>query len=164
MKLKNLLVAASFGATLTIGSAFTLDAVGYEGGVLESNPFSIFVPGYGELVFEAVNGSSLVVNSAYQNDNGFGGPSLSFDENEVVKVTFNGDEPLNVDFDFVGQSAGESFVIEKDLFTPQAFLVTLRGQGDGAGLYAMSWNTVPEPSSAALGILGATMLAFRRRR
>lgn len=164
MKLKSLLVAALFGATLSVGSAFTLDAVGYEGGVLESNPFSIFVPGYGELVFEAVNGSSLVVNSAYQNDNGFGGPSLSFDQDEVVKVTFNGDEPLNVDFDFVGQSAGESFVIEKDLFTPQAFLVTLRGQGDGAGLYAMSWNTVPEPSSAALGILGTAMLVLRRRR
>jgi hypothetical protein len=164
MKLKSLLVAALFGATLTIGSAFTLDAVGYEGGTLENNPFSIFVPGYGELVFEAVNGSSLVVNSAYQNDNGFGGPSLSFDENEIVKVTFNGDEPLNVDFDFVGQSAGESFVIEKDLLTPQAFLVTLRGQGDGAGLYAMSWNTVPEPSSAALGILGTALLVLRRRR
>lgn len=164
MKLKSLLVAALFGATLTVGSAFTLDAVGYEGGTLENNPFSIFVPGYGELVFEAVNGSSLVVNSAYQNDNGFGGPSLSFDENEIVKVTFNGDEPLNVDFDFVGQSAGESFVIEKDLLTPQAFLVTLRGQGDGAGLYAMSWNTVPEPSSAALGILGTAILVLRRRR
>lgn len=164
MKLKSLLVAALFGANLTVGSAFTLDAVGYEGGTLENNPFSIFVPGYGELVFEAVNGSSLVVNSAYQNDNGFGGPSLSFDENEIVKVTFNGDEPLNVDFDFVGQSAGESFVIEKDLLTPQAFLVTLRGQGDGAGLYAMSWNTVPEPSSAALGILGTAILVLRRRR
>jgi hypothetical protein len=164
MKLKSLLVAALFSATLTVGSAFTLDAVGYEGGTLENNPFSIFVPGYGELVFEAVNGSSLVVNSAYQNDNGFGGPSLSFDENEIVKVTFNGAEPLNVDFDFVGQSAGESFVIEKDLLTPQAFLVTLRGQGDGAGLYAMSWNTVPEPSSAALGILGTAILVLRRRR
>lgn len=164
MKLKSLLVAALFSANISYSNAFTLDAVGYEGGVLESNPFSIFVPGYGELVFEAVNGSSLVVNSAYQNDNGFGGPSLSFDENESVKVTFNGAEPLNVDFDFVGQSAGESFVIEKDLFTPQAFLVRLKGQGDGAGLYAMSWNTVPEPSSAALGLLGTAMLVFRRRR
>ena len=164
MKMKSLFVAALLGASLSAGHAFTLDAVGYEGGILESNPFSVFVPGYGELVFEAVNGSSLVVNSAYQNDNGFGGPSLSFDENEIIKVTFNGAEPLNVDFDFVGQSAGESFVIEKDLFTPQAFLVSLKGQGDGAGLYAVSWNAVPEPSSAALGIIGTALLAFRRRR
>jgi hypothetical protein len=164
MKMKTPLVAALLGMTLSVGSAFTLDAVGYEGGILEQNPFSVFVPGYGELVFEAVPGSSLVVNSAYQNDNGFGAPSLSFDQNEAIKVTFNGAEPLNVDFDFVGQSAGESFVIEKDLFTPQAFIVTHRGQGDGAGLYAMSWNAVPEPTSATLGILGSMLLVLRRRR
>lgn len=162
MKLKSLLVAAVFGATLSAGKAFTVDAVGYAGGVLESNPFSIFVPGYGELVFEDPNGSSLVVNSAYQNDNEFGGPSLSFDENESVMITFNGDEPLN--FDFVGLSVDESFVIEKNLLTPQAFLVSLKGRGDGVGLYAMSRNAVPEFSSAALGLLGTAMLVFRRRR
>lgn len=164
MKTKTAIACALLGLVPVVGHAFTLDAVGYEGGVLSQNPFSIFVPGYGELVFEAGPNSSLVVNSAYENDNGFGGPSLSFDENESVKVTFNGPEPLNVDFDFVGQSVGESFVIEKDLFTPQAFLVTLRGQGDGAGLYAMSWNAVPEPTSAGLGLLGSLMLVLRRRR
>ncbi len=164
MKMKTAYVCALLAAASAVGNAFTLDAVGYEGGVLNQNPFSIFVPGYGELVFEAGPNSSLVVNSAYENDNGFGGPSLSFDQDESVKVTFNGPEPLNVDFDFVGQSAGESFVIEKDLFTPQAFLVTLKGQGDGAGLYAMSWNAIPEPTSAALGLLGSAMLVLRRRR
>jgi hypothetical protein len=164
MKIKTPLVAALSIAAMSIGNAFTLDAVGYGGGVLTQNPYSVFIPGYGELVFEAAPGSSLVVNSAYQNDNGFGGPSLSFDENESIKVTFNGAEPLNVDFDFVGQSAGESFVIEKDLFTPQAFLVSLKGGGDGAGLYAVSWNAVPEPASAALGLLGGMMLLLRRRR
>ncbi len=164
MKTKKWLVAALFAASVAVGGAFTLDAVGYAGGTLEQTPFSVFIPGYGELVFEAVTGSSLVVNSAYQNDNGFGGPSLSFDENESVKITFVGPEPLNVDFDFVGQSAGESFVIEKDVFTPQAFVVSLKGGGDGAGLYAVSWNAVPEPASATLGLLGAAMLVLRRRR
>lgn len=164
MKTKIPLVAVLLGMTISAGSAFTLDAVGYEGGVLEQNPFSVFIPGYGELVFEASLGASLVVNSAYQNDNGFGGPSLNFDANESVRITFNGAEPLNVDFDFVGQSVGESFVIEKDLFTPQAFIVTHRGQGDGAGLYAMSWNAVPEPASATLGLIGSMLLVLRRRR
>lgn len=164
MNMKTPLVAALFAAASSIGHAFTLDAVGYEGGVLSQNPFSVFVPGYGELVFEAGLGSELVVDSAYQNDNGFGGPSLNFDQNEAVKITFNGLEPLNVDFDFVGQSAGESFVVQKDLFTPQAFLVTLQGGGDGAGLYAISWNAVPEPASAVLGIMGGMMLMLRRRR
>jgi len=164
MKKKIPLVAVLSLAAASIGSAFTLDAVGYEGGVLQQNPYSVFVPGYGELVFEAAPGSSLVVNSAYQNDNGFGGPSLSFDASESVKITFNGAEPINVDFDFVGQSVGETFVIEKDLFTPQAFLVTLQGGTNGAGLYAVSWNAVPEPASASLGLIGSLMLLMRRRR
>lgn len=166
MKMKTPLVAVLSIAAMSVGSAFTLDAIGYGGGVLEQNPYSVFVPGYGELVFEAAPGSSLVLNSAYQNDNGSGAPSLNFDENESVKITFVGAEPLNVDFDFVGQSAGESFVIEKDLFTPQAFLVSLKGAGDGAGLYAVSWNTecVPEPTSSMLGLLGSMALLVRRRR
>lgn len=164
MKMKTALVAALFGLFPVLGNAFTLDAVGYEGGILANSPVSILIPGYGELVFQANIGSSLVVDSAYRNDNGFGGPSLNFDQNEAVKITFNGPEPLNVDFDFVGQSAGESFVIEKDLFTPQAFVVTLKGEGDGAGLYAMSWNAVPEPSAAALGLVGSLLLLVRRRR
>ncbi|MEY3896842.1 MAG: hypothetical protein RLZZ214_2362 [Verrucomicrobiota bacterium] len=166
MKMNIPLIAALVAGLPMAASAFTLDAVGYEGSELSLNPVSVFVPGYGELIFEAAVGSTLVVNSAYQNDNGFGGPSLSFDQNEAVKITFNGLPPLNVDFDFVGVSAGESFVVQKDLFTPQAFLVTLQGGGDGAGLYAVSWNTevIPEPTSAMLGLIGTAVFAFRRRR
>lgn len=166
MKMKTALVAALVAGMPVLSNAFTLDAAGYGGSELSLNPVSVFVPGYGELIFEAAPGSSLVVNSAYENDNGFGGPSLSFDQNEAVKITFNGLEPLDVDFDFVGVSAGEGFVVQKDLFTPQAYLLTFQGSGDGAGLYAISWNTqcVPEPTSAALGLIGAAVFAFRRRR
>jgi len=165
MKLPLLLAAIALGMP-AISNAFTLDAVGYGGSELALNPQSVFVPGYGELIFEALPGSALVVNSAYENDNGFGGPSLNFDQNESIRVTFAGLEPLNVDFDFVGVSAGEGFTIERDLFTPQAFILTLNGAGDGAGLYAISWNTqaVPEPSSAMLGLLAGSFFAFRRRR
>lgn len=166
MKLKIPLLAALLAGLPMASSAFTLDAVGYEGSELSLNPLSIFVPGYGFVIFEAVPGSTLVINSAYENDNGFGGPSLSFDQNEAVKITFGGLEPLDVDFDFVGLSAGESFVVQKDLFAPQTFLVTLQGGGDGAGLYAVSWNAecVPEPTSAMLGLIGTAVFAFRRRR
>ncbi len=166
MKMKIPLLAVLLAGLPCAASAFTLDAVGYGGSELSLNPVSVFVPGYGELIFEAAVGSAIVVNSAYENDNGFGGPSLSFDQNEAIKVTFNGLTPLNVDFDFVGLSVGESFVVQKDLFTPQAFLVTFQGSGDGAGLYAISWNTetVPEPTSAMLGLIGTAVFAFRRRR
>lgn len=166
MKINSSFVAALLISFPAMSGAFTLDALGYSGSDLTSNPVSVTVPGYGELVFESVAGTTLVVNSAYENDNGFGGPSLSFDQNDSVKITFTGAQPLNVDFDFVGVSAGENFVVEKDLITPQAFILTLQGSGDGAGLYAISWNTdaVPEPASALLGLMGAAVFAFRRRR
>ena len=150
----------------TLSSAFTLDAVGFGSSELSLSPQSVFVPGYGELIFEAAVGTPLVVNSAYENDNGFGDPSLSFDQNEAVKITFNDLEPMTVDFDFVGVSAGENFVVQKDLFTPQTFLVTFQGGGDGGGLYSVSWDTQcsPEPTSALLGLVGTAVFAFRRRR
>lgn len=166
MKMKLPLLAALVAGLPMASSAFTLDAVGYEGAELSLSPLSIFVPGYGFVIFEAVPGSTLVVNSAYENDNGFGGPSLSFDQNDAVKITFGGLEPLNTDFDFVGLSTGEIFDVQEDLFTPQTFLVALRGGGDGAGLYAVSWETecIPEPTSAMLGLIGTAVFAFRRRR
>ena len=166
MKMNMPLLAVIVAGIPALSSAFTLDISGYTGSAeLSLDPVSVQVAGYGELIFEAVGNSALVVNSAYENDNGFGGPSLSFDQNESVKITFNGLEPLDVDFDFVGVSAGESFVVQKDLLNP-TFTVTLNGKGNGAGLYAISWNTecIPEPSSAILGLMGTAVLAFRRRR
>lgn len=166
MKTKTPLVAALMLGMHAMAGAFTLDAAGYEGGELSSTPFSVFVSGYGELQFQALGGVTLPVNSAFRNDNGFGGPSLTFKQNDSVKVTFKGPEPLNVDFDFVGVSAGEAFQVEKDLFTPQAFVLTLKGSGDGAGLYAISWKTeaIPEPTTALMGLLGGVVFAMRRRR
>lgn len=167
MKINIPLAAVLIAGVPAISSAFTLDFAAYTGAVVQSGtPLSINVPGYGDLTFDVGAGSPLVVNSAYQNDNGFGGPSLSFDQNDAVKITFNGLSPLNVDFDYVGVSVGESFVSQKDLFTPEAFVVNLQGAGDGAGIYSISWNTeaVPEPASAMLGLIGTTIFAFRRRR
>ncbi|MGL4398519.1 MAG: hypothetical protein ACRCXD_01510 [Luteolibacter sp.] len=124
------LLAALVAGSPMASSAFTLDAVGYEGAELSLSPMSIFVPGYGLVIFEAVLGSTLVVNSAHENDNGFGGPSLRFDQNDAVRITFGGLAPLNPGFDFVGLSLGEVFDVQEDFFTPQTFLVTLQGDGN----------------------------------
>lgn len=163
MKIKYPLVAALLIGMQAVSSAFTLDIATYQG-PLSSTPASINVPFYGEVSFEWGAGSNLVINSDYQNDNGFGGPSLNFDNGESLKVTFNGAAPLNVNFDFVGVSVGEYFAVSTDLINPQAYNITFNGAGDGAGLYAVSWNTVPEPTSAMLGLLGGAFFAFRRRR
>jgi hypothetical protein len=129
--MKILLLAALVAGSPMASSAFTLDAVGYEGGELSLSPMSIFVPSYGMVIFEAVLGSTLVVTtSAYENDNGFGGPSLRFDQNDAVRITFGGLAPLDSGFDFVGLSLGEVFDTQEALLTPQTFLVTLQGGGN----------------------------------
>lgn len=164
MKTKLPLIAALSCGMCATGSAFTLDFVGLLGTSLPPNPLTITIPGYGDVNFAAGNGSTLVINDAYENDNGFGAPSLSFDQNEVVLVTFKGLKPLNVDFDFVGVSVGESFTVQADPFVDQAFLVNLQGSGDGAGIYQISWNAVPEPTTSLLGAMGCALLVLRRRR
>jgi hypothetical protein len=171
MKTKNPLILAAFVAGLSMAaSAFTLDAVGYEGGELSLNPAAVSVPGYGMLIFESALGMPLVVNSGYENADGVGDPLLKFDPNDSVKITFDGTQLLNVDFYFGGLSDGESFEVqslpEAEIFTPQAFLVTLKAGGDGADLHAIRSNTqsVPETSATLLGMMGIAAFAFRRRR
>jgi hypothetical protein len=127
MNMKSPLLAAIVAGLPMASGAFTLDAVGYEGAGLSLSPSSIFVPGYGIVIFEATPGSALVIDSAYENDHGFRGPTLSFDQKDAVRITFGGQEPLNPGFDFVGLSLGEVFEVQEDFFTPQSFLVTLRG-------------------------------------
>jgi hypothetical protein len=165
MKTKAPLVAVLLCGLTAVSNAFTLDFVGYEGSTLPPNPLVIPIPGYGDVVFEAVPGSSLVVNNAFQNDNGSAGPTLSFNSGEAVKITFAGLQPLDVDFEYSGVSVGEFFVATQDAMNSKAFLLTLNGTQTGAaGLQSISWNAVPEPTSALLGVLGGAVLVLRRRR
>jgi hypothetical protein len=74
-------------------------------------------------------------------------------------------QPLNVDFEYSGVSVGEFFVATQDAMNSKAFLLTLNGTQTGAaGLQSISWNAVPEPTSALLGVLGGAVLVLRRRR
>ena len=165
MKTKLPLIAAIYCGLCTAGSAFTLDFVGYLG---TSVPPTLTIPvaGYGNVSFTAAPGKTLVVDEAHKDEDGFGAPSLSFDEGDTVIVTFDGDEPLNVFYSFVGVSNGEIFTNQDNPAGGQSDILTLSGSGDGAGLYKISWQTqpIPEPSSSLLGVLGMSLLIFRRRR
>ena len=164
MKMTTPLLATLLGMMVSVGSAFTLDAIGYEGDMLARDPFSVFVPGYGEIVFEAGPDSSLVVSSAFENDNCSAGPSLCFDPNESVKIIFDDAEPSNLDSEFSGRSADESVVAEKTVFTPQPVGGPRRIQVNLAGHGGVNWHTVPEPASVMLGLIGSLLWMLHRRR
>jgi hypothetical protein len=157
MNLYPALVVACLGIMPALSNAFTLDAVGYDGSELSRAPYSVFVPGYGEMVLETDNETSLVVHSAYRNDSGFAGPSLSFHPGDAVKITFDGHDPGNSEIDFFGAQRTEN----RD--GPKAELVPHDSRGE-ARSYAMSWSKVPEPTSSAIGLLSTVALILRRRR
>ena len=163
MKIKIPFVAAILAAIPALSSAFTID-FNAAGTFFPGVPQVINVPGYGNVTFTAGNTSLLPVGSLYLNDNGFGAPSVMFENGEALQVTFNAAQPLDVDFDFVGVSAGEDFTLINHPFTQQSYILSFAGQGDGAGLYQISWRAVPEPSSAFLGLVGVAGFALRRRR
>lgn len=165
MKNSIALAIACLCGSMAASNAFTLDFIGYEGTTLPDSPLVINIPGYGDVSFAAVPGTVAQVDNAYQNDDGSAAPSLSMDQGETIAVTFLGNQPLNVNFDFVGVGTGEYFVVQEDALNSQTFLVTLNGvNADGAGIYGISWTQVPEPSSALLGALGTALLVLRRRR
>ncbi len=170
MKTKLPLIAALTCGLSSIGSAFTLDFIGDEGTMLPTDPLVVFVSGYGNVQFDAVGPSTLIVDNRFEND-GPGqttSPSLNFDSGDQVKVTFLAAQPINVEFDWVGTNAGEFFTAAPGA-TSKEFLVTLNGAAfepvnNGAGLYQIGFEQVPEPSAALLGALGTALLVLRRRR
>lgn len=166
MKKITLLVASVCVGVNTVAGAFNLDVVGYDGTEVNPSPLAIFLPGYGEVVFEAADASVLVVNSAYQNNNPLAGSSLIFDATEMVKMKVKGDGPLNVDCKFGEVPTEEVFAVEKDLLTPQLLMPTFKTTGEGAGPLTVSWEIqrIPEPSLALLGMIAGGFLVFRRRR
>jgi PEP-CTERM motif len=172
MKTTSLLATAAFAVVTSISSqAFTLDAVGYEGGELSPAPWSVSVPGYGELIFETAAGSPLVISSGYENPQDGLMPLIRFDGNDAIRVTFNGARVFNVEFYFASLSGNDGVEVadltQSDLSIPQTFRITLRGTSDSvADLYAITWNSqsVPEPSTTLLGMVGVAGLVFRRCR
>lgn len=172
MKIKTLLITAVSLAASALSQAFTIDfnaLVVPQGTTIDSGtPLTINVTGYGDVRFE-VGGTDVVqVGTTYSNDAGTTiVNSLEMDAGDKILVTFLGPEALNVDFDIAGLTPGEEVVqITQHAIRTFEFQVNTIGNpgSDGAGIAAVSWTAVPEPSSALLGLLGAGTLILRRRR
>lgn len=152
MKLPCYPVVALLGALVSVGHAFTLDAAGYEGGDLAKDPFSVLVPGYGEVVFESDLGAPLVVDSAYGNGKGFEGTSLRFNPLDVVKISSQVQSGVRM------ASNGDAILSSQD------FPMVDQAAGDGRGPRVNVWNAIPEPATAGLGLVGIAALLLGRRR
>lgn len=183
MKVKLFTLLASASA-MTMAGAFTIDfnTLQVSDGVTTSgftmsdvsagNPQLVNVPGYGNVRFEVGPATSdvLTVGSTYSNDGGTTfQQSLEIGADEKVIVTFLGVEALDVDFDIIGIGSGENSAPVKSFstFNEYEYFPGDAGpgtSGDGTGIAAISWTTVPEPSSSLLVLVGAGSLMLRRRR
>ena len=164
--MKKLALVISLAAAIN-ASAFSLDFTGVSAGTTIAPDLTLSVPGYGSVTFSAAikadasGTSELVVGDTYV-DGGVATRAIEFDGADQMIVTFNGTTPSQVDFDIVGASGGEEFNILA--FGSNSYLVNLQGSGDGAGVSGVSWNSIPEPSTSILGLIGGLAFLARRKR
>jgi hypothetical protein len=170
MKTKLPLIAATYCGLCAVSSAFTLDFLSVPTDTLVPPSLTVNVPGYGDVRFDPIGTAALIVDNRFEKDSLVltSSPSLNFDNGESVTITFLGAEPTDVEFDWVGVNAGEFFTAAQGI-SANEFIVTLNGAAlntanNGAGLYRIGFNQVPEPSASLLGCLGAALLVIRRKR
>jgi hypothetical protein len=132
-------ILASFGAWASPGHAFTVDAIGYEGGEWARDPISMWVHGYGQVVLE--DAAAVVIESAYSSCGDFHAAPLHFDKGEAVRISLDG----------AGGGGG-----------PAGFPQMARTEGDD--VEPSVWSAIPEPASAALGLIGMLALLLGRFR
>lgn len=143
-------IALLFGALLSTGDAFTLDAAGYQGGDLARDPLSLRVAGYGEMVFESDRGAPLVVTSGYESVSVPRAIPLNFELREVVKLSVSG-------------KASDEYSVSMSDFQSFAGISTTN-QDKEVKVSTSVWKTIPEPASAGLGLAGMLLLLMGRRR
>jgi len=168
LKLKFCTLIAILTATAA-AHAFTIDfnsiSADFSHGttVTSSSSLTVNVAGYGNVSFEVTNTDSLIVDNHHSSGGGPTQDSLEIDSDETVIVTFLGAPALNVDFEIIGIDGGESS--EASYFAGTDDYRYTPGIGtDGTGIARVTWNTVPEPSSSLLVLLGMSSLILRRRR
>jgi len=183
MKLKTTLIAVLSLACTAISNAFMID---FDSGtvvpsgtnivgqpeITDGSPLVVNVNGYGTVTFSIESGADPVsVGNAFAAQGGLPPQqSLEMYYGDVVKVTFDGNAPLvaaDPRFAYVGSNAGipadaiESTALGENVWE---LIYTGGSTSNGAGVVSVTWDVVPEPSSAALGALGMSMILLRRRR
>ena len=162
--MKSLVFAVIYTGLCAVGSAFTLDfnsvALGPAGSTFTVTGVTDPVTGelYGDVQFSTSDSLDITADFGFEPDR-----NLTFDDGEQVTVTFLGAEPLNVDFDYIGVSANETF-LSSTTPDPNVFTVQFISTANNAGLFQISFDQVPEPSTSLLGAVAGSLLLLRRRR
>lgn len=146
-------------------------------------PIVVEVPGYGNVEFQVTNSVTTGPQLAVENhiatvttefSNQVNEPiaALAFSDQTEVQITFDGNVPFDIDFDFVGVGLGEDFDLGRIddntytvSFSSVAGPVFIGNDENQGGLRAVSFSAapIPEPSSALLGSLAMLGLLRRRR-
>jgi hypothetical protein len=166
MKMKTPLLAVLLGIPWTVGNAFTLDAVGYSGGTLDPKPYSVFVPCYGEVVFDSGTESTLVLTSAFEEKEGFGGEALRFDNADLIRIIFDGQAPATRtarDDAPTAKSSATLFTLGQVRLQNGASLATPVVGGMQGTPSVAATHAVPETASVVLGVMSCALLLRRRR-
>ena len=168
---------------MATSQAFTIDfnAISYESLIGESlnqnDTLEIHVQDYGTVKFINTSATTTTNNiveigDAYSNDESSVN-SLQLEIGEQITVIFCGDQVTDFGYIFQGSNLNPwdmgMFSIEEEGVAYNAIAIDasyLYGdQGaDGVGLQSITWDVVPEPSSAALGAIGMSMILLRRRK
>lgn len=182
MKLKTTLIAALSLAAMATSQAFMINFgtgnvvpngtdVGRTITIDDSNPLEVNVVGYGQVTFTYIGQSGGAVESGTQYAGQFGEPpasTLEFGYLDVVKVTFEGSTDFSGGPVFAVTGVASDDLQRQDVSGDtdgSVWNLTYAGaENTGAGLLSVTWDVVPEPSSAALGALGMSIILLRRRR
>lgn len=148
-----------FMATLLLGvpvvcHAFTLDIASHEIGEFGQGPRAIFVPGYGEVIFESGLDGILVVDSAYASTQGFEIPPPAPRELGAHPTTVGAEAEADPGFVKITSRTPNN---------PASLAATPHPAGDSLENPPGGWNAVPEAASATLGLIGTLLLFLRRR-
>ena len=130
----------------------------------------------------SINGSGMGINatgagdaaSAFDDDNGAESWSFSFDT-EIVSLTldlnalsgtesFELSSPAFTTMTLIDGTPNDIFTINESVSSGTPITLTVVDPGTEAALVALSVNTIPEPSSTFLAMLGLTALGLSRRR
>jgi hypothetical protein len=153
------LILAALTALCVYAQAFTLDFTANNGtNITSGSPLTIFVPGYGNVIFSTIGAQVLSINTSYPT-----GVTIAIQPSEVLLVNFAGAyAPSDIEFGFNG--LGFSDGLDISIVNSTTVQLAMGSGGNGAGLRDVTFTAIPEPSTAVLGVIGTMALALRRRR